>query len=77
MQTPPSEYFARRAALPEVMFPEDVGLALQIPPDEAERTMRQGECGPVLVLGERLAVLRTTLLAALAAREFKPAGGLP
>lgn len=73
MQYPTSEDFARRAVLPELMFPDDVGLALQAPSDEAEQAMLRGECGPVLVLGDRIAVLRTSFLASLAAREFRPA----
>jgi hypothetical protein len=73
MHSSTSEDFARRAVLPELMFFEDVGLALQVEPDEAEQAMLRGECGPVLVLGDRVAVLRTSFLASLAAREFRPA----
>lgn len=72
-----SEDFARRGLLPELMFDEDVGVALRLPSKEAEKAMLQGDCGPVVVVGERLAVLRTTFLASLAARAFDPTGGQP
>jgi hypothetical protein len=72
---PPHAETVRRAALPEVMLPEDVALALQIDCEAAEEAMLGGECGPVLVLGDRPAVLRVSFLEALKAREFDPRGG--
>ena len=68
----PAEEFAFRAALPEVMFREDVALALQVDATAAEEAMLRGDCGPVLVLGERIAVLRESFLGALAARTIDP-----
>jgi len=61
--------FVRRGLLPEILFHDDVGLALRISPAEAELAMLRGECGPLLVLGDRVAVLRTTFLEALSARK--------
>ena len=54
------------------MFSGDIALALQISADLAEDVMLRGECGPVLVLGDRIAVLRESFLSALANREFDP-----
>lgn len=60
----------RRAALPEIMFCPDLGLALGgITPSAARRAVLRGECGPYLRLGRRIAVRRESFLAALAERE--------
>jgi hypothetical protein len=69
-----SNDFARRAALPELMFEDDVALALQLDSDAAEQAMLRGECGPVLVLGDRPAVLRSSFLSALASRQVPRLG---
>lgn len=62
----------QRAALPEVLFIPDVGLALQVGDSAARRAVLRGECGPYLRIGRRLAVLRETFLAALARRQAPP-----
>lgn len=55
----------KRAALPEVLFVEDLAEVLQVSPAGARRLLRSGECGPHARLGRRLYVLRTTLIQAL------------
>jgi len=62
----------RRAALPQVMFVRDIGLALQLGPDAARRAILRGECGPFIRVGRRLAVLRDSFLASLAKRQTGP-----
>lgn len=62
----------RRAALPQVLLVEDVGLALQLGRDAARKAILRGECGPYIRLGRRLAVLRESFLAALASRQVGP-----
>jgi len=62
-----------RAALPEVMFVADLALALRVGESAARRALLRGECGPYLRIGRRLAVLRESFLASLAAREQLPA----
>lgn len=57
-----------RAGLPQVLFVDDLALALRCSPSTARRLIRQGLCGPHLRVGRRLAVLRASLLAALEAR---------
>lgn len=64
----------RRAALPQVMFVRDIGLALQLGPDAARRAILRGDCGPFFRVGRRLALRRDSFLAALASREQDPAG---
>jgi hypothetical protein len=55
----------RRAALPQVLFPDDVGVVLQIDEEAARQAIRRGDCGPFLEMGGRVAVLRETFLAHL------------
>lgn len=69
MTTKPYDRAVRRAALPEVMFVEDVAIALLVQPDAARRAVLRGDCGPYFRLGRRMAVLRESFLAALAKRE--------
>lgn len=59
----------RRAALPQILFVHDIGLALQISPSGARRAILRGECGPYLRVGRRLAVLRESFLTTLAKRS--------
>ena len=68
MSDPHSET-VRRAALPEVLFIPDLALALQSSESTARREVRRGACGPYIVVGRRLAVLRESFLKSLAARE--------
>jgi hypothetical protein len=66
--------YARRAALPEVLFTPDIRAALRLATDgAARRAVRRGDCGPYLRLGRRLAVRRESFLRALASREIDPA----
>jgi len=70
----------RRAALPQVMFPDDVGVVLQIDAEDARLAMLRGECGPFLQWGAHVAVLREAFLASLSERQVVPAhsaGGAP
>ena len=68
----------RRAALPEVLFEEDLALALQTTEDEAREAVLRGECGPFVRIDHRLAVLRESFLDALRARACDPGrGGRP
>jgi predicted DNA-binding transcriptional regulator AlpA len=53
----------QRSALPEIMFPEDVALALRIDVQVAERALLEGEFGRHFVAGGRAAVSREGFLA--------------
>lgn len=64
----------RRAALPEILFIPDLALALQVSPPTARQAVVRGDCGPYFRVGRRLAVLRESFLAALAARREPPPG---
>lgn len=66
--TNPHEKTIRRAALPELMFPTDVALALGIPEEEAAEALRSGCLGPFLQVRGRPAILRRDLVAALKER---------
>lgn len=66
MATNRYELTVRRAALPEVLFSSDIGLALGIPEEAAETGTRQGRFGPHFLVGGRAAVLRRDFLEALA-----------
>lgn len=59
----------RRAALPQILFVEDIGLALRLGHAATRRAILRGECGPYFRQGRRLAVLRDSFLAALAHRQ--------
>lgn len=72
MPTTDSDVVVRRAALPRVMFVEDVALALSVEPAAARRAIVAGWCGPYLRLGRRLAVLRDSFLAELQSRAMEP-----
>ena len=54
-----------RALLPEVMFPEDVAVALNVARSSAIDLMRLGRLGVVFDVSGRPAVLRQDFLAAL------------
>lgn len=62
----------RRAALPELMFVPDLTAALQLGPQATRRAVLRGEVGPYLRIGNRLAVLRESFLAALTRRQTLP-----
>jgi hypothetical protein len=69
---PPYADTVRRACLAEVLFAEDLALALRTTPAAARRLVLGGLC-PYFRIGRRLAVRRSAFLAALAARETGPA----
>ncbi len=58
----------RRAALPEVMFASDLGLALDIPNETAEAAATSGKLGRHFTVRGRVAVLREDFLEALQTR---------
>lgn len=58
----------RRAALPEVMFASDLGLALFLPPETAEAAAASGLFGRHFLVRGQVAVLRDDFLAALRTR---------
>jgi hypothetical protein len=62
----------RRAALPEVMFGEDVGVVLGIETALATAALEQRLLGPTFWVGNRPAVLRTEFLKHLSALGFDP-----
>lgn len=62
----------RRAALPEVLLPEDVAEALGIDPAQAEEAAREGRLGPCFLLGGRPAILRAAFLEHLALAAETP-----
>ena len=66
---PSSIDVVRRAVLPELMLVEDVPIALRVTPATARRALLHGDCGPVLRIGRRLAVLREAFLAHLKGQE--------
>jgi len=62
----------RRAALPEILFVPDVGLAFGLVLSAARKAILRGDCGPYLRIGRRLAVRRESFLAALRGQEIDP-----
>ena len=64
----PHSATVRRAALPEILFIPDIGLALDISQSAARKAVLRGDCGPSFKVGRRHAVLRDTFLAALSDR---------
>ena len=69
MATTHNNMAVRRAALPEILFVEDLALAIDCSPATARRIMLSGACGAVGRLGRRLYVLRSTLIDSLATRS--------
>lgn len=72
MSTDPYAQTVRRAALPEVLLPSDVAIALGIPEGEAERCTAEGRLGPSFLVGGRPAVLRESFLKHLAQEARTP-----
>ena len=62
----------RRAALPEILFTEDVGMALDIPEHDALTLVRRGRVGPCFFVMGRPAVLREDFLEALTGISQSP-----
>ena len=68
MSTPISADVVRRHALPEVMLPADLAIALGVPLDVAASEAHAGSFGPCFLVGGAPAVLRTEFLKALSNR---------
>ncbi len=68
----PHAVTVRRSCLPEVLFVEDMAIALVMTPSGARKVMRRGDCGPLLRIGRRLAVTREAFLRAMEARSGAP-----
>lgn len=66
--SPPHDAAVRRAALPEVLFSEDIALILNLNPEEAEVGALSGQFGPHLLVGGQPALLKDDFLTHLAAR---------
>ena len=75
MRTNNHQNTVRRAALPEVLFASDLGLALDIPEEDAEAAAREGRLGSHFLVEGRAAVLRTDFLAWLARRASSAKAG--
>lgn len=73
MDEKPYENTVRRAALPEVLFADDVSAALGVPEQESSRLIADGRLGPSFLVGGRPAVLRETVLAHLSREARIPA----
>src|SRR5262245_42143065 len=58
----------RRSALPEVIFPGDAAIVLQVPKPVAEARLASGALGPAFTVHGRPAVLRDAFISALAQR---------
>ena len=71
----PAAQTLRRAALPEILFDQDVALALQVEEREAHRRISSGELGPYLELDGRPALLLKTFLEQLNSQQVIPRGG--
>ena len=69
MSNAPYSETVLRAAPPEVLFLPDIAIVLQIGRSTARRAVLRGQLGPYIRVGRRIAVLRTSLMEALAARE--------
>jgi hypothetical protein len=69
MSNAPYSEAVLRAAPPEVLFLPDIAIVLQIGRSTARRAVLRGQLGPYIRVGRRIAVLRTSFLDALAARE--------
>lgn len=63
----------RRAALPEVMFDEDLAVVLDLPAAVTHEALEQRLLGPTFWVGDRPAVLRTDFLKQVSALGFDPA----
>ncbi len=64
----PHQEIVARAALPELMFEQDLALAVGLPVNEASAQAAAGSFGPFLFIGGRVAVLRSDFLAAMSRR---------
>lgn len=64
-----------RATPPEILFRDDLGALLHIPPSEAEMQARSGRFGPAFYVHGRVAVLREDLVSALRQRAGAPEAG--
>ncbi len=55
----------RRAALPEIMFSDDVAMALRVTCEEGADLLAGDQCGRAFMVFDRIAVLRTAFLDAI------------
>lgn len=62
------EEAVRRAALPEVMFAEDLALALRLRVEQATEGAQAGRFGPEIYVDGRVAVLREDFIETLTLR---------
>lgn len=63
----------RRACLPEILFPDDLALALAVSAEEADAMARQSRLGAYVLVRGRPAVLKSEFLKAVARRASAPA----
>jgi hypothetical protein len=63
-----------RALLPEVLFADDIALALRIPKDQAELGLGCGAFGTTFQVEDELAVLRRDFLATVTRNGFASLG---
>jgi hypothetical protein len=63
----------RRACLPEILFSDDLALALGLYLEEADATARQFRLGPYVLVRGRPAILKRDFLQAVARRTAAPA----
>ncbi len=66
MNDNPYDLTVQRAALPEVLLPSDIAVALGVSEREAERTAHAGRLGPSFLVAGRPALLRDSFLRHLA-----------
>lgn len=74
-ETSPFVRAVRRASMPEVLYVDDIAVALLLDLSEAERLLRAGELGPMVLIDGRPAILREALLSHLRRASAMP--GLP
>jgi hypothetical protein len=67
----PNDAVVRRAALPELMFAADIGVAVDLPVDVVEAQAPTGCFGPVLYVNGRVAVLRQDFLETMTLRASR------
>lgn len=70
--TPSDDTAVRRALLPEILFSDDVAIALRLSPTAARKALAAGRFGRPFRIGQRLAIRREALLETLEALESAP-----
>lgn len=61
--------------MPEILFIPDLATVLRLSESGTRRAVRRGDCGPYIVLGRRLAVLRESFLTHLLRQQAVAAIG--